>query len=206
MKQSTMNLIKRKRRVHIKFLNTRNPNDKENYNKARNEVTTALRRDRICFERNISKQIKNNNKLFWRYVNSQRSTKANIPNLQRKDGSMATTDEEKAEVLNQHFSSVFTREDTSNIPDFNPHPCNSILDKINITEDQVKKKLSKLRTDKSCGPDKVHPFLLNKLADKFAEPLSIIFNNSIKKGQVPKIWKQGIVTAIFKKGKKMPTC
>ena len=115
---------------------------------------------------------------------------------------MATTDEEKAEVLNQHFSSVFTREDTSNIPDFNPHPCNSILDKINITEDQVKKKLSKLRTDKSCGPDEVHPFLLNKLADKFAEPLSIIFNNSIKTGQVPKIWKEGIVTAIFKKGKK----
>ena len=202
MKQSTMNLIKRKRRVHIKFLNTRNCHDKENYNKVRNEVTAALRRDRLCFERNISKQIKNNNKLFWRYVNSQRSTKASIPNLQRKDGTMATTDEEKAEVLNQQFSSVFTREDTSNIPNFDPHPCTSFLDTINITNEQVKKKLAKLRTDKSCGPDEVHPFLLNKLAETMAKPLTIIFNNSIHEGQVPKIWKEGIVTAIFKKGKK----
>ena len=151
-------------------MNTRNIIDKTNYNKARNEVTTALRRDRLCFERNISKQIKNNNKLFWRYVNSQRSTKASIPNLQRKDGSMATTDDEKAEVLNQQFSSVFTRAYSSDIPDFDPYPCNSLLDKINITKEQVKKKLSKLRTDKSCGPDEVHPFLLIPVCRQSVHP------------------------------------
>ena len=202
MKNSTMNLIKRKRRVHIKFLNTRKAEDKTNYNKIRNEVTTALRKDRLCFERNICKEIKNNNKIFWRYVNSQRSTKSAIPNLQRKDGSMAHTDEEKAEILNQQFSSVFTREDLSNIPNFDPHPCTSFLDNISISPEEVKKKLTKLRTDKSCGPDEVHPLLLNNLADLMSIPLTIIFNASIQYGQVPKIWKKGIVTAIFKKGKK----
>ena len=202
MKYSTMNLIKRKRRIHIKFLNTRNADDKNRYNKIRNEVTTALRKDRLCFERNISKEIKNNNKVFWRYVNSQRSTKTTIPNLQRKDGSMANTDHDKAEVLNQQFSSVFTREDLTNIPEFEPHPCTSFLENIAITPNEVKKKLSKLRTDKSCGPDEVHPLLLNNLAETMSIPLSIIFNSSIQSGIVPKIWKQGIVTAIYKKGKK----
>ena len=202
MKHSTMNLIKRKRRIHIKFLNTRNADDKNNYNKIRNEVTAALRKDRLCFERNISKEIKNNNKIFWRYVNSQRTTRSTIPNLQRKDGSMANTDVEKAEVLNQQFASVFTKEDLTNIPDFDPHPCTSFLENITITPDVVKKKLTKLRTDKSCGPDEVHPLLLNNLAEYMAIPLTIIFNSSIQTGTVPKIWKRGVVTAIFKKGKK----
>ena len=135
-------------------------------------------------------------------MNSQTSTKTTIPNLQRKDGSMANTDQDKAEVLNKHFSSVFTREDLTNIPEFEPHPCTSFLENIVIKPNEVKKKLSKLRTDKSCGPDEVHPLLLNNLAETMSIPLSIIFNSSIQSGIVPKIWKQGIVTAIYKKGKK----
>ena len=67
----------------------------------------------------------------------------------------------------------------------------------------VKKKLSKLRTDKSCGLDGVHPLLLNKLADSMSTPLSIIYNLSLTTGKVPQIWKEGVVTAIFKnKGKR----
>ena len=202
MKHATMNLIKRKRRFHIKFLNTRNQADKERYNLTRNEVTAALRRDRLCFERGISKEIKNNNKVFWRYVNSQRASKSSIPDLERPDGTKASTDEEKAEILNQQFTSVFTKEDMDNIPEFNPHPCTSFLENINIKPSEVKKKLSKLRTDKSCGPDEVHPYILNHLADCMSIPLAFIFNMSIKSGMVPKIWKEGIVTALFKKGKK----
>ena len=202
MKQATMNLIKRKRRLHIKFLNTRNSNDKERYNQTRNEVTTALRRDRMCFERGISKEIKNNNKVFWRYVNSQRTAKASIPDLERQDGTKANTDEEKAEILNHQFTNVFTREDLSNVPEFDPLPCNSYLDQINISSAEVKKKLSKLRTDKSCGPDEVHPYILKHLSECMSIPLAIIFNRSIRTGIVPEIWKEGIVTALFKKGKK----
>ena len=202
MKQATMNLIKRKRRYHIKFLNTRNNTDKTNYNQIRNQVTSALRNDRLCFERGISKEIKNNNKIFWRYVNSQRTTKTSIPDLERKDGSKATTDDEKAEILNNQFTSVFTDEDLSNVPEFTPHPCTSYLEKFEINKTSVQKKLSKLRTDKSCGPDDVHPFILNHLADIMAIPLTLIFNNSIKSGIVPEIWKEGIVSALYKKGKK----
>ena len=63
----------------------------------------------------------------------------------------------------------------------------------------VKKKLGKLRTDKSCGPDGVHPLILKKLSDTLAGPLCIIFNTSLRSGAVPTIWKEGIVTAIYKK-------
>ena len=202
MKQATLNLIRIKKRRHIKFLNTKSQTDKDAYKNIRNEVTAATRRDRQCFERNISKQIRNNNKLFWRYINSQRQSKTSIPDLKRPDGSLATTDIEKAEILNNQFSSVFTREDTTNIPEFDPLPYSSPLNNIQISPTEVKKKLAKLRTDKSCGPDGVHPLILNKLADTMCIPLSIIYRTSIFTGQVPTTWKEGVVTALFKKGKK----
>ena len=39
-----------------------------------------------------------------------------VGDLEREDGTVATTDTEKAEVLNQFFTSVFTIEDKENMP------------------------------------------------------------------------------------------
>ena len=201
MKKATQRLIKRKHRTHTTFLNTRNANDKTAYNVIRNEVTSKVRTDRIAFERNISKEIKNNNKVFWRYVNANRSSRAAIPELKRPDGTKACSDEEKAEALNNQFSSVFTKEDTTDTQDAelnNQHT----LSTLTITEERIQKKLSKMRTDKSPGPDGVHPLILKNLADILSKPLAKIFNNSVQSGLVPTEWKQGVVTAIYKKGEK----
>ena len=202
MRPATHKLIKRKHRLHTKYLNTKSDTDKAAYKNIRSNVTSETRKDRLAFERNISKEIKNNNKLFWRYVNSTRTTKASIPDLDKPDGTKATEDKDKAEVLNAQFSSVFTEEDTSNIPTQEDLHIESPLTDLTITTEMVKKKLGKLRTDKSCGPDGVHPLILKKLSDTLAGPLCIIFNTSLRSGAVPTIWKEGIVTAIYKKGKK----
>ena len=138
--ESNSETHKKKHRTHTTFLNTRNPNDKAAYNNIRNEVTFKVCSDRLAFERNISKEIKNNNKVFWRYVNANRSSKASIPDLKKPDGTKACSDEDKAEVLNNQFSSVFTKEDTSNLhhqedaPNTQPTPPNLL-----ITEEKVKK-------------------------------------------------------------------
>ena len=202
MKPATLNLIRRKKHAHIKFLNTRSRIDKDAYKTMRNQVTATTRRDRREFERNISKEIKNNNKLFWRYINSQRVSKTSIPDLQRKDGSLTSDDKEKAELLNSQFTSVFTEEDTVNLPTLDPLPVNTLLNKITVKPSEVKKLLKNLRTQKSCGPDDVHPYLLHHLADTMSIPLTLIYNISLRTSKVPTIWKEGVVSALFKKGKK----
>ena len=202
MKPATMRMIKRKHHLHNKLLNTLSDDIKAEYHQIRNQVTKNTRYDRMTFERNISKEIKNNNKLFWRYVNANRKSKAEIPDLERKDGTKATTDYEKAEELNQQFSSVFTREDTETLPEFEALNIPSPLSSINITPEKVQKKLNKLRTDKSAGPDGVHPLMLKNLSSILCNPLCTIFNISLQSGLVPSLWKQGTVTAIYKKGKK----
>jgi len=45
---------------------------------------------------------------FYRYIGQKRQAKTNIPPLVNVKGELASVDEEKAEVLNEYFASVFT--------------------------------------------------------------------------------------------------
>ena len=71
-----------------------------------------------------------------------------------------------------------------------------------IKTEKINKKLSALNTNKSCGPDDLHPKLLSELADIISEPLSILLNLSLMTGVIPEEWKLAKVVPVFKKGSK----
>ena len=45
----------------------------------------------------------------------------------------------------------------------------------------------------------LHPRILHALEDKFARPLTPLFNNSVETGIIPEDWKSANATAIHKK-------
>ena len=48
----------------------------------------------------------------------------------------------------------------------------------------------------------MHPIVLSELAEHLSLPLSIILKNSLQTTSMPKDWKEGQISAIFKKGNK----
>ena len=49
---------------------------------------------------NLERDVKNSKKIFYRYIGQERRVKASVLPLVNVKGELASTDEEKAEVLN----------------------------------------------------------------------------------------------------------
>ena len=134
-------------------------------------------------------------------MNSKLKPKENVSSLIKDDGSLTQDDSEKAEVLNNFFSSVFTEEDKSDVPDFVTNQ-EDFISELNVSREEIIKKLKSLKPDKSPGPDGLHPRVLRELSEEIADPLEIIFNKSMGTGKLPNRWKLAEVRPIFKKGDK----
>ena len=84
--------------------------------------------------------------------------KVNIGPFEDEKGD-AITGNEMAEALNRYFVSVFTVEDTNNMPRIDNKKAMAGEDRetIIITKEVVLGKLMGLKIDKSPGPDGMHP-------------------------------------------------
>ena len=115
----------------------------------------------------------------------------------KKDGRSATSPQQKAEMLNAQFSSVFTEEDTENLPQLNKqYPSLSIL---SVSAIGVEKLLLNLNASKAAGPDKLSGKLLKATAHEIAPVLQVIFQRSIDEGTLPQAWKEATISPVYKK-------
>ena len=73
-------------------------------------------------ELNLARDVNNNKKTFYKYIGQKRQAKTGVPSLVNLKGELASTDEEKAEVLNEFFASVFTGGQDSSLSHV-PEPC-----------------------------------------------------------------------------------
>ena len=193
--------IKIKRKAYKWFRKYRTKENFNAYAKARNQVTWVLRKQIKQKELLIAKNIKTNPKTFFNYVTSRCKSKETVSSLLTPLGELTKTDKEKAEVLNEFFASVFTKEDTNNVPVIDKKTVIEISS-VSITEDMIKNKLNQLKVDKAAGPDKLQPRLLKELKDSLTKPLKLLFDKSIACGKIPSSWKVAEVKPIFKKGNK----
>jgi len=69
-------------------------------------------------------------------------------------------DMDKSNTFNSFYSSVFTKEDMSHLPDLSRKLTQKDLDDVHFCSDDVLKQLSNLKPDKSPGPDMTDPQLL----------------------------------------------
>ena len=150
--------IKEKHNLWKRYMETRSFTIYTKYTKARNKVKNMVKYLRKEKEKKISTNIKDNPKAFWKYIKSKTSIKSNIASLHTnpvdENSSLTDNNQEKADLLNEYFSSVFTKESSGNIPvldlkvEFEHLP-------IHISKEIVLKLLQDLKIGKS-GPDGLH--------------------------------------------------
>ena len=120
---------------------------------------------------------------------------------------MTVNDKETATCLNEYFSSVFIRDKIRDILGILVNLDQEELDKIEcipmnkveITDEDVKKQPSALRQDKASGPDNMIARVLLEIRDEILRPLSKIFECSVQESKLPR---DALVIPIFKKGSK----
>ena len=169
------------------------------YARARNQVKWETRKTVKAKELELACNAKLNPKRFYQYVASKTKRKEEVANLLKDNGELTESDEEKANVLNNFFGSVFTQELGVEIPHFSCGQDVKVSD-VSISVNQMCKALQGLNSSKSPGPDGLHPRILKELAEDIAYPLKILFDKTMSLGKIPTQWKEAEVRPIFKKG------
>ena len=200
----TVKKIKSKHTAWKKYMRTREQKHYLKYCRLRNKVTSLIKYARKQYESSINNNLKDNPKLFWSYIKSKTHDVHQIKQLYSNPTDITSElvydDAEKAEVLNNYFSSVFIKE-----PHFNHDSnCDSLptTDNVHISIDETRNYLKKINPNKSCGPDDIHPRILSECYSELSLPFCLMFMKSMEECNIPSQWKEAKVVAIYKKGDK----
>ena len=80
-------------------------------------MTKAVRDAKKKFEGKLARNSKSNPRAMYSYINRRTSSRVKVGPLKDNEGKSVTDDESMTTILNQFFSSVFTSEDLSNLPE-----------------------------------------------------------------------------------------
>ena len=174
-------LIRKRKRTFKKYKKTSNMFLLEKYKTLRNRVVNEIRKSKKeYFDKleGLLSSASSNSKLFWKTSKQVLKTcrnSTNVPNL-IYNNEHAESDIDKANMLNNYFSSqAKVADDDKNVLPL-PRPQHTILSSFVITHQDIFDVLSKLDVSKACGPDLLSPRLLKEGASVFSNPLSTVFN------------------------------
>ena len=145
------------------YKHTGTDTDYDAYKEALNAATNEDRKSKRNFEHKLAQHIKSDSKSFYAYVRSKQNVRDKVGPLEDNAGHIITQGFLMAEELIMHFSSVFTREDTSSIPAPETKFKGSEgerLGQLFVTPEVVVSKINNMKENKSPGVDGISPKIL----------------------------------------------
>ena len=183
------------------YKHTEKDKDYYAYKEALNPATNEVRKSKRNVEHKLAQNIKSDSKSFYAYVRSKQNVRDKVGPLEDNVGNIITQGFLMADELNMHFSSVFTREDTSSLPvpetKFNGSE-EEKLGQLVATPEVVASKINNMKENKSPGVDGISPKILKETVEQISAPLVDVFNMSLHGGIVPLEWKEANIIPSFK--------
>lgn len=192
----------------------RDPNNE--YYKMKNieqsrKTRRLVQKTKIDYEIQMAENSSNDPKKFFAYINTKKNNRSNIGPLKNRHGITTSNIEEMAEILNNHFASVFIPDDRNcsieELLNDESVPTTPYLSEIEITENDVQTAINMLNPNKSPGPDMIYAKTLIECKTILTPHFVTLFNMSLDTSSVPLEWKISNITPIFKNGDKSdPNC
>ena len=203
LSKETFRKIRYKQNMWRVYKHTGKDKDDDAYKEALNAATNEVRKSKRNFEHKLAQNIKSDSKSFYAYVRSKQNVRDRVGTLEDNAGNKITRGMLMAEELNMHFSSVFTREDTSSLPvpetKFEGSE-GERLEQVVVTPEVVANKINNMKENKSPGVDGIAHKILKETVQQMCTPLAHVFNMSLQEGIVPLQWKEANIIPLFKKG------
>ena len=195
--REVIRLVRRKKRA---YRLTRTHGTVENWTKYKTlekEVIVKLRNAKRRMEKNLAYSKETTTKTFANYIKSKSKSITGIGPLKSSTGALITDEKDMAEILNNFFSSVFTKDDPqSEIPLRHPETAERLTNVV-FTRNKIREKIKGLKANSAPGPDGISVKLLQTAREELLEPLLKLFKSSLSSGIVPSTWKHAVVTPNF---------
>ena len=153
------------------------------------KISAAAEKDLEAFEAEVFESRRFSE--IQRYLSTIRN-KSPIPNTVTYKSQTATSDQDKAELFNNFFASVFGSE----------HQIESMDTYLRLTELSIKSTLSGLVTTKANGQENIGNIVLKRCSESISKSLLQRYQTSLNKGVYPSQWKVIQFTPIHKSDSK----
>ena len=175
--------IRHKQHMWRVYKHTGKDTDYDDYKESLNAATNEVRKSKRNFEHKLAQHIKPDSKSFYAYARSKQNVRDKVGPVEGNFGNIVTQGFLMAEELNMHFSSVFTREDTSSLPVPETKFKGSEVERLGqlvVTPEVVASIINNMKENKSPEVDGISPKLMKETVEQISTPLAHVFNMSLQ--------------------------
>ena len=195
LSRAIFRLIRKRNCLFRKYRRAHSPDLLQRYRTVRNRVVYMIREAKNNFFLNLAQSCSDSKK-FWCTVRMMQPNSRSLPSELSYEGTTVSSTLGKATLLNTFFNQCFNRAVVA--PTYSLPVNVAVPTDFSCKDEDIEAYLSSIRSNVSCGPDRITARMMKLFAHQIAPSLSLIFNQSLAEGKVPSEWKHANVVAIPK--------